>query len=56
VLGRIEDILQRLRAEVALLQLEITRVRSYAEQSDRMHHEAIRRLSVAVHGTTWPPR
>jgi hypothetical protein len=54
VLLTLADRLTRIERELTELRLAVDRVRSYAEQTDRLHHEAIGRLSMCQSGRPWP--
>lgn len=43
-----------MEARIATLELDLRRVREYAEMTNRMHHEAIVRLSTKLDGSLWP--
>lgn len=46
----------KLEARITMLELELRRLRHYAESSDRLHHEAIIRLSQQAGNRGWPPQ
>jgi hypothetical protein len=55
MLMTIGEKLAAIYARLATLLLDIARVQRYAEQSDRLHHDAISHLSQRVFGSPWPP-
>lgn len=51
-----EEALRALATRITAIELEISRLRRYAESTNSMHHEAIVALHTKMGGNLWPTR